>query len=80
MDGEDGVVPATVRAREKKGSPAKAPAPPDRKSLYVTVGQALLPANSERMPIFSRVLRESVPFNDNNASSTQFNLVLSTVY
>jgi hypothetical protein len=50
-----------IRASEKIGSQAKAPAPPDRKSLCVNVGQALSPANCALMPIFSRLLWESVP-------------------
>jgi len=45
-----------LRACEKIGSQAKAPAPPDRKSLRVNVGQALPPANSALIPIFSRLL------------------------
>jgi hypothetical protein len=45
------------------GSQAKAPAPLDRKPFSVTVGQALPPANSDHMPIFSRLLRESVPLS-----------------
>jgi hypothetical protein len=54
----------SLRAREKMGSQAEAPAPLIRKSLCITVGQALPPANSELTPIFLRALRlrESVPF------------------
>ncbi len=38
--------------RTATGSQAKAPAPLDRKSLCVSVGQALSPANSELVSIF----------------------------
>jgi hypothetical protein len=44
---------ATVRAREKIGSP-------NRKSLCVNVAQTLSSANPVLMPIFSRTLREPV--------------------
>jgi hypothetical protein len=48
--------PVAYAARKKIGSQAKAPTPLDRKPFSVTVGQALLPANSESMPIFSQLL------------------------
>src|SRR5580700_2137536 len=51
---------ATVRSREKIGSQAKAPAPLNRKSLRVNVGQTLPSANPVPTPILSRLLRESV--------------------
>jgi hypothetical protein len=52
--------PTLAVRNEKIGSQAKAPAPLDRMSLCVNVGQALSPADSALMPIFSQALRESV--------------------
>ncbi len=47
----------SVRSCEKIGSQAKAPAPLNRKSLCVNVGQTLPSANPARLPIFSQLLR-----------------------
>ena len=46
----------SVRSCEKIGSQAKAPAPLNRKSLCVNVGQTLPSANPARLPIFSQLL------------------------
>ena len=51
----------SVRSCEKIGSQAKAPAPLNRKSLCVNVGQTLPSANPARLPIFSQLLRLREP-------------------
>ncbi len=63
---------ATVRSCEKIGSQAKAPAPLNRKSWCVNVGQTLPSANPARLPIFSQLLRlrEPVLFGSSYFAST----------
>ena len=61
---------ATVRSCEKIGSQAKAPAPLNRKSLCVNVGQTLPSANPARVPIFSQLLREPVLLGSSYFAST----------
>jgi hypothetical protein len=56
-----------VRSGEKIGSQPKAPAPPNRKFLWVNVGQTLSSANPVLLPIFPQLLRELVPFKESIA-------------
>ncbi len=49
---------ASVRSCEKIGSQAKAPAPLNRKSLCVNVGQTLPSANPAPVPFFSQLLSD----------------------
>ncbi len=63
---------ATVRSWEKIGSQAKAPAPHNRKSWCVNVGQTLPSANPACFPIFSQLLRREPVFLPGHRRHTSF--------